>query len=261
MSWAGRRRFIYLATVILFFVIVIGTPVVYLIISIKPTCFDGKQNQGETAPDKSGPCLVLDERYITPYAVMWARSFEVRDGSYTAVSYISNPNPDAGVRAAQYRFGLYDSQNILVAERVGTTFIMPGGITPVLEASIDTGNREVVHTYLQIIGEALVWESMASPAAKVKISNQRVGDSDVGPRIDARAHNTALDQVRNVSFVAVVFDPAGNAFAASGTALPLIGADTQANIAFTWPTSFVAPIGRIDIIPVLPPTLSEPTAE
>ena len=75
MSWAGRRRFIYLATVILFFVIVIGTPVVYLIISIKPTCFDGKQNQGETAPDKSGPCLVLDERYITPYAVMWARSF------------------------------------------------------------------------------------------------------------------------------------------------------------------------------------------
>src|SRR3989338_11227858 len=101
---------------------------------------------------------------------MWARSFEVRSGSYTAVGYIGNPNPEAGVALAHYRVGLYDSQNILIAERVGTTFIMPGGITPVLEASIDTGNREVVHTYLQIIGEALVWESMASPAAKVMIS-------------------------------------------------------------------------------------------
>src|SRR3989344_2514809 len=184
MSWASRRRTKYLTAVILFFIVVVGGPIAYTILSIEPTCFDGKQNQGETVPDKSGPCSILDERYITPYAVMWARSFEVRSGSYTAVAYIGNPNPEAGVALAHYRFGLYDSQNILIAERVGATFIMPGGITPVLEGGID---------------------------------------------------------------------PAGNAFAASGTALPDLAPDGSTEIAFNWPLPFVASVGRIDIIPLLRP--------
>src|SRR5688500_12187120 len=132
MSWAGRRRIIYLTGTILFFVVVIGGPITYKILSVKPTCFDGKQNGGETAPDKGGSCLVLVEGRITPYGVMWARSFEVRNGAFDAVGYIENPNPSAGVERAQYHMGLYDSQNILVAERTGTTYIMPGGITPVL---------------------------------------------------------------------------------------------------------------------------------
>ena len=255
MSWAGRRRLIYLSIVIVFFAFIIGAPVAHYILSIEATCSDGKQNQSETAPDKGGPCQILDERYITPYAVMWARSFEVRAGSYTAAAYISNPNPDAGVREAHYRFGLYDSENVLVQERTGTTFIMPGGITPVIEAAIDTGNRDVVHTYLEITDKVLVWERMSSPATNIKISNQRAEEMGVlGPRIDARAQNTSLDPVRNIEFVAVLFDPVGNAFTASGTALPVIQGDSMANIVFTWPSSFVAPIGRIDIIPLLPPT-------
>lgn len=258
MSWASRRRFIYLSGVILFFIIIIGGPITYKILSIKPTCFDGRQNQGETAPDKGGPCLIVDERFITPYAVMWARSFPVRPGSYTAVAYISNPNPGAGVRAAHYRFGLYDSQNILIAERVGTTFIMPGSITPVLEGAIDTGNREVVHTYLQITDQNLTWERMMSPATQIKISNQQISDSPVGPRIDARATNSALDTLRNISFIATVFDPVGNAFAASATAVPSLASDASTIIAFTWPSAFAASVGRIDIIPVLPPVEATP---
>ena len=253
MSWASRRRVIYLTGVILFFTIVIGGPITYKILSIKPTCFDGKQNGGETAPDKGGPCLILDERYITPYAVMWARAFQVRNGSYTAVGYISNPNPDAGVAVAHYRFGLYDSQNILVAERTGTTYIMPGGITPVLVGGIDTGNREVVHTYLEIIDTSLLWKRMSNPASKIKITNQQISDSPVGLRVDARATNSGLDQVRNLNFVATVFDPVGNAFIASGTAVPTLQPDGQIDVSFTWPNAFPAPVGRIDIIPLLPP--------
>ncbi|RJQ35853.1 hypothetical protein C4568_00035 [Candidatus Parcubacteria bacterium] len=243
----------YLAGVILFFTAVIGGPIAYKIISIPETCFDGKQNQDETAIDKGGPCVLLDERHLAPHAVQWARSFEVRPGIYTAVAYISNPNPEAGVRVAHYRFGLYDSQNVLVAERTGTTFIMPGGITPVLEGPIETGNREVVHTYLQITDEPLVWERMVNPAEQIKISNQQLTDSPVGPRVDARATNIGLDILRNPTFIVTVFDPVGNAFSASGTALPSISPDMPVGISFTWPLPFQFPIGRIDIIPLLPP--------
>jgi len=46
-------------------------------------------------------------------------------------AYIENPNDGAACASVAYHLGLYDSENVIVAERTGTTFIMPGGITPV----------------------------------------------------------------------------------------------------------------------------------
>ncbi len=62
MSWASRRRTTYLTGVILFFVVIIGGPVAYLILSVAPTCTDGTQNGGETGIDIGGPCPLLDAR-------------------------------------------------------------------------------------------------------------------------------------------------------------------------------------------------------
>ena len=89
-------------------------------------------------------------RWITPlfaagHAVLWARSFLVRSvaeagaNDYTAVAYIQNPNEGAGVADVHYQFTFFDSQNVFVAQRDdGETPIMPGGVTPVIETSIDT---------------------------------------------------------------------------------------------------------------------------
>ena len=237
----------------MFSALLIGIPVAHYFLSIKPTCFDGIQNQGETAVDEGGPCLKLDPAHLSPSATLWARSFKVRDGSYTAVAYIVNPNPAAGVAVAHYHFGLYDSNDVLVAERDGTTFIIPGGITPVLVAGIDTGQRIAVHTYFQITDDALVWKRMNNPAAAIKINNQEISDTDTMPRVQARAQNTSFASMQNVSFVAVVFDPSGNAVAASGTALPDLAPGTPAQITLTWPQPFATRVGRVDIIALLPP--------
>jgi len=258
MSWASRRRATYLGGVILFFALLVGLPILHYYFSIKPTCFDGIQNQGETAVDEGGPCLKLDPLHLSPSAVLWARSFKVRDGSYTAIAYIENPNPDAGVASAHYRFGLYDSQNVLVAEREDTTFILPGGITPVLETGIDTGNRIAVHTYFQLTDDTLTWERMTNPASAIRIGNQQISDTDTMPRISARAENVGFAPLHDISFTAVVFDPNGNAIAASGTALPELPPGAPAQITFTWPQAFSASVGRIDIIPLLPPQEAPP---
>src|SRR3954467_14194633 len=115
MSWAMKRRVLYVLGVIIFLAILIGVP---LAISLhkEPTCFDGVANQGETSPDHGGPCVLLDEASITPNAVILARSFRVRDGTYAAIAYIENPNSGAGVEKVKYRMALYDSENVLVTE-------------------------------------------------------------------------------------------------------------------------------------------------
>src|SRR5262245_42578779 len=133
MSWASRRRATYTTGAIVFFVILLGGPLVYWYLKIPETCSDGIKNGDETAVDKGGSCPLLDERLLSPHAILWARQFSVRDGSYNVIAYVENPNENAGVKVAPYRFRLYDDRNILVAEREGAGFIMPGTVTPIFE--------------------------------------------------------------------------------------------------------------------------------
>jgi len=254
MSWASRRRTTYLFGIIVFFAFVIGAPLAYWYFSIPPTCSDGTKNQGETAADKGGPCLLLDERTLQPYALLWARSFRVRDGSYNAVAYIQNPNKDAGVREAHYHFSLYDSQNISIADREGIMYLMPGATTPVLEARIDAGNRIVAHTYFEFT-EPFAWERMKNNATAISVSNKSMSNILEAPRLSALARNSAVSPQANVAFVAVIFNSAGNAFAASATSLQRLEAGETAPIVFTWPDPFSVQPSRIDIIPLVEPSL------
>ena len=252
MSWASRRRTIYAIGVILFFLIVIGGPLLYSYLKTPPTCTDGRQNQGETSADKGGPCPLLDVRLLSPSATLWMRSFYVRSGLYDSVAYIQNPNENAGIRAVKYRFGLYDERNVLIAERRGEVFLMPGGITPIFEGAINTGNRVVAHTYFDFT-EPLVWERLTDTSGAVMISNTQISDITTTPRVTANVENTSVADIQNLTFVVIISDPAGNAFAASQTALTKLTAGESRQIIFTWPSPFNITVGRIQIVPLVAP--------
>lgn len=252
MSWASRRRTTYLTGIIAFLVLIIGIPLLKFSYRA-PTCTDGAQNQGETAPDKGGPCPILDERALSPASVLWSRSFTVRDGLYSSVAYVQNDNAQAGVRLVNYRFGLYDGKNVLIAERTGQMFIMPASVTPVFEMNFNTGNRAVARTYFEFSGP-LVWERLKNEAASISIINREVSGVDFSPRITAIAENRSVAPVSGLSFVAVIFDPAGNARASSMTSVSRLGAGEKQQIVFTWPDRFGWPVGKIDILPLVSPT-------
>lgn len=244
----------YIMGVVLFFVVVVGFPLLYKYITIPPTCVDAIQNQGETSIDRGGPCPLLDERSLQAHAVLWARAFRVRDGSYNVAAYIQNPNKNAGVRVAHYRFALYDSQNVLVADREGTTFLMPGTITPVFESRIDTGTRIVTRSYFEFT-EPLVWERADNAALAISVGNKQVSNTQA-PRITATAQNVSVADIFDLGFTAIVFDPAGNAFAGSATALLRLNGGDSTELIFSWSDPFPSQVGRIDILPVVEPSFS-----
>lgn len=252
MSWASRRRTSYALGVIFFFLVIIGGPLGYWYFSIPATCTDGKKNQGETAPDRGGPCALLDSSSLSPAAILWTRAFRVRDGSYNAVAYIQNQNTLAGVHAISYRFGLYDAKNVLVAEKKGTTPIMPSTITPVFSGAVDTGNRVVTHAYLEF-SESTKWERLADTSSVVSIRDITTSDTQSVPRVSATITNTSVKSLKDLIFIVVVFDPAGNAFAASQTAVSALAAGADQSITFTWPDPFRVPVGRVDIRVVTAP--------
>lgn len=258
MSWASRRRFTYLSGVILFLAVVIGIPLVMSLYE-QPTCFDGIQNQGETAPDRSGPCQLLDERTLIPHVVQWARGFVVRpvgsaEGTWSSVAYVENPNEGAGVVTAPYRFRFYDDRNILITEREGVTYIMPASVTPVYEGAIEVGNREVARTFFEFTAP-LVWERLTNTSTLIRVNGKAISGSALEPRVTAIAENTDVRALTDVEFVAVVFDTQGNAIASSRTIIPRMEPGARQDLAFTWPHPFTVPVGRLDVLPLRTPII------
>lgn len=254
MRWASKRRTLYLSSIILFFAVLLGVPLILWLYE-PATCSDGTQNQGETMVDKGGPCSLLDERSLIPHSVEWARSFSVREGAYNAVAYVENPNEEGGVRIANYRFRLYDTNNVIITEKEGSTFIMPGEVTPIFEGPFSTGNRVVARTYFEF-SAPLVWERMRDTSRDITISNEQMSDMTVAPRITATVENTAVADTKEVTFIAVVFDATGNAVGASRTVLDMIPGAERRDITFTWPSPFERQPARVDITVVMPPVSS-----
>lgn len=258
MSWAMRRRIIYALGVLAFFGVTVGGPIAYKLATVPPTCSDGLQNQGEVSPDRGGPCPLLDAAYLQPSAVLWTRTFPVRDGSYNAAAYIENPNDGAGVREVPYRFKIYDAENVLVAEKTGSTFVMPGRITPVFVSGLDTGNRKATRAFFSLEGEP-VWEQLRDAAQVLDISQITSSSIATSPRVSAVVHNVSVGVVFSIDVVATVFDTAGNAYASSATHIARLSPDESQQVVFTWPDPFPSAVGRIDVIPRVAP-LSTATA-
>lgn len=252
MSWAARRKTAYAAGVAAFFALLVGGPLAYWYFSIPPSCSDGKRNQGETSVDRGGPCPLLDDEALNPTGLLWARSFKVRDGAYSTVAYIQNPNADAGVRSVRYRFRLYDERNVLVTDRIGSTYIMPGSVTAIFEGNIETGSRVVSHTYFEFL-EAPRWEKMQDSSVVLQVKETAISDVSTMPRLTATVQNTSVRELRDIKLVAIISDPAGNAFTASQTALTLLKPGETQKITFTWPSPFNISVGRVAVIPLSPP--------
>lgn len=259
MAWATRRRIAYLTGVFIFFAVVIGGPLAYYFLTIQPTCHDGKQDGGETAIDEGGPCLLLNPAQLQPEGILWTRTFLVRTGTADAVAYVDNPNQNAAVMQVPYELDLYDDQNSLVSDITGETFIMPGGVTPIFIGNINVGNRTPVYAQLKFTSP-LVWERSIGVAQGIKVSNLETSESASSSQISAMVTNASVSNISGVTFVATVFDPSGNAIATSQTALQGLAAGASQQVFFTWPAAFSAPIGNVDIIPVVQPE-PDPTAQ
>jgi hypothetical protein len=252
MNWASRRRSLYISGVAAFFAVAIGIPLVLWLYE-PATCFDSIQNQTETAVDRGGPCKLLDARQLIPHSVLWARPFAARPGIHSAVAYIENPNKDAGVVEAPYRIKLYDDRNVLVAEREDITPIMPGTITPVFAADMGSGERKASRAFFEFLAP-LVWERLQDLSEGIAISDKLVENIETSPRVTATVTNQDVIDFKNVTVVAVVFDTAGNAFAASRTAIPILEVRASIPVTFTWSDPFTKKVARVDVLVVVPPT-------
>lgn len=247
LSWSRRRQLMYLS---IFSVIVLAIlAIIYYVSKPVPTCFDGKQNQDELGVDCGGSCAVACASQITPLTVWWTRVFDAGNGTYDAAALVENQNAKFGTGDIAYVIRLFDKDNVLLAERSGTTFFSPQEKFVIYEAGIDTGVKIPTHAFLYF-GNQAVWEKATYQALPLAFGAKDYSNSPQ-PRLATTLTNTSLNSLHQVAVVAVLSDADGNAVAASQTVVDVLAAGETKNLNFTWPTSFSPEPTVRDVYPKL----------
>lgn len=245
-SWSARRKLLYLlgGLLVLIFLLVLPT---YFLTHRAPSCFDGLKNGNETGVDCGGSCQILCPADALDLIIRWQRAFKVKDGVWSAVAYVENPNRDSGIARMPYQFKLYDKNNLLIYERKGETFIPPKKSFAVFESGILTGGREPARTFFEFLGSPL-WQRGMPPEALLALSERKIEGEKNAPRLTALLRNNNLYPVYAVEVVAIVYDSLGNAIASSRTVVESVDKGAAAPLVFTWPEPFSAEPGRVELI-------------
>ncbi len=242
MRW-GIKRQLLIAIAVLAIVLVLGSGIWLAFFYRAPSCSDGLQNQGEQGIDCGGPCSLLCQAPLV--SALWARSVEVAPGVYHAVAMVTNPESNAGTTALPYVFQLFDNQNILIAERRGTTFLQPGDVIPLFEPNIVTGQRVPVRTFVTF-GNA-VWTAMTRSESPIQVTSRTLDQS--GLRLSAHIVNASARPASGVVLTALLYDATDILVAASQTTLTSISARGESDVVFTWQEPFARPVVRTEIVP------------
>src|SRR3989344_545003 len=125
-----------------------------------------------------------------------------------------------------------------------------GATTPVIEARINAGNRIVAHTYFEFTAP-FTWERMKNNATTISVNNKNISNIAEAPRLSALAQNNSVVAQTDISFVAVIGDPGGNACTASATSLERLNTGESSDIVFTCPDPFTIQPSRLKVIPIV----------
>lgn len=198
-----------------------------------PSCFDGKQNGTELGIDCGGVCSLLCQDTVRQPTALWARPFQTGGTTYTAAAYIQNNNVGAGAKHAAYSFQLFDQSNNLVKEVDGYADLPPTTIVPIVVPNINVGNRTVVRAQFAFAAPP-AWNRVPDKdLPKLSVSQQNL--SADGSRLSATIRNQTLNDAKNVTVAAVLFDSQGIARAASKSLLSKVAAQSSEQVVFTWP--------------------------
>ncbi|HUD03074.1 MAG TPA: hypothetical protein VMR46_03640 [Candidatus Paceibacterota bacterium] len=233
LTWSGRRKLIYYGVGIV--VLALLAWVMWLLFfNVAPSCFDGKQNEGELGIDCGGPCSLLCADTARDPVLLWSRAFQTGPTSYTAAAYIQNNNPGAGAKNVAYSFQLFDANNNLVIERDGVATLPPITTIPIIEPNIVVGNRTVARTQFAFSNTPpAVWSKVpANSIPTLSVAEQNL-NADAS-RLSATVVNDTLNDAQNVTVAAVLFDSAGVARAASKSLIVDVPAKSSMPVVFTW---------------------------
>ncbi len=261
MQWSTERKLLYF--LILLVIVLMSVYVSVYVLTQRPaTCFDGRQDGGETGVDCGGPCVKLCSNQVQAPIVLWSRAFAVVPGVYSAAAYIQNPNATAQAFNVPYTFDFYSNTGKLLGSRSGTTYIPAGQNFAVVESDISAGQSTASSSVSVILpGRTnfqfgpITWDVAPNAArdfSALQINNvQTTFSTTTAPRVEADIANVSYTNLPRIDISAILYDASGNALGVSKTYVSDLPEQSSKHIVFTWITPFTIVPVRAELLPVV----------
>ena len=245
MSWAQKRRLIYiLGFTTIFLSIVI--PLIFYFFYQEPTCSDNKQNQNELGVDCGGPCELLCSFQYIPLNVLWSRFSWVSENTYHVIAYIENPNFNFQANDIDYIFKLYDSSGKLIAERSGQTFIPANRINAIFEADLIAEGQPKLIEFS--ISTPKYWSKKENAEKILSISGLTLSDKEAGTNLNFKLSNNTVNFFKKIELIAIVYDGKGLVKDFSRTIVDSLSDKESRLIDFNWFRNLGGNYSRSEII-------------
>lgn len=237
ISWVARQKILYLSA----FLLIVLTPIFYVAWKNwpRPSCTDNKQNQKEEGVDCGGPCIPCVSK-PTSLITHWSRSFKIGEsktgeGLYDMAALVENPNADYVIKSLDYQFKVYDSDNILIGQTRGNTFVNQQEMFLMFNASMNMGFRIPAKTFLELEdGYENKWEFSKKEKPSISVISKKFTNEPFA-RFEVNIKNNSLKDVVDLIAGGVLLDKNNNAIAASITNLDILNGDGSDKLVFTWP--------------------------
>ncbi len=195
---------------LIFFLIISGSYFIWL--KPSPSCFDGRQNQGEIGIDCGGPCIDCEIKILNPLEVSWLRHFPVDDRVVIAAE-IRNPNFNYGADNFSYIFTIYNYFGEKIYTLNKNSFIYAGEIKYLIEANIDINPKNI--NKIKLSFSNINWKSKEEfPRPEIQIREIRT-ESAQPIRVSGLVINNNAFALSDVNVVSFLFNKNGFRIGAS----------------------------------------------
>lgn len=249
MTWASKRRLIYISSIFFVFAIILALAI-RSYFNVAPTCNDNKQNGTETGVDCGGVCALYCSGEAKNIVIKWYRFFKVTDGVYNAMAYLENININAGVAKVKYEFKFYDDKNLYIDSRIGYTYIVPNGPTAVFESNIPINpNRPPARVTFEFATPPVFVHttSIYNPFDLINTAGLPENPNTL-PTLTATVQNKSLNSINGIDVFAILYDKDDNVVNVSKTLIESINPKSLQDVYFSWLLPFDGNVVRTEII-------------
>lgn len=215
-----------------------------------PTCTDNIKNQNEEDVDCGGVCEPCGRRAAQPLELVSQRTLPVRPGVYDFVARVRNPNALYGAERFQYTVRWLDANRRVLAERGGTTYILPRGTRSLIVQGVALSEPPA---QTEVVFDAYNWvrlkEYQGEPRFLVRQAMlERVAAGEPGfAAASAVIVNKSGFDFQEVDINVSVLDAAGNVLAVSRTVQHAFTNDSERAFRVSWPDPFVGDPQRPEV--------------
>ncbi len=231
-----KRLFIIFVYLAIFALILYG---LYLLVREKPTCFDGRRNQGEEGIDCGGPCAKKCEEIpkIENIQVLQKTFVPAGPGKYDVLVKIKNPNTLFGIARLDYSLDFRDGNGTITEKREGSSFILPAQTKYVIVFNIAPKKKPASFSFSV---KSFRWQRFAEfeePDIAVYEKELNFAGNGNGPvQLKAKIQNRSNYDFKKVVTKVILRDTAGAPVAVNQTDNNDVQAGEEREVIFNWNT-------------------------